>query len=88
MSRDKRGVVNPATITVANPISQTVGGSGQEYPGTAVPLIDPGELFGDMAQQFLGTATYPGGTAAQMQGSPRTTVNATLYVSFIQRRAS
>jgi phospholipase C len=74
--------LNPgATITVSNPTSQTVGGSGQQYPGTAVPLIDPGELFGDMAQQFLGTATYPAGAAAQMQGFTANYLNALLNSS-------
>jgi phospholipase C len=40
------------TQTVLNQPTQTIGVSGQVYPGTAIPMIDPGETFGDMAQQF------------------------------------
>jgi hypothetical protein len=33
--------------------------AGASYPATMIPLLDPGELFGDMAQQFLGDITMP-----------------------------
>jgi len=40
------------TQTVLNQPTQTIGGSGQIYPGTTIPMVDPGEKFSDMAQQF------------------------------------
>jgi phospholipase C len=51
--------VNPYTgtaQTVANAAPNTIGGSGQSYPATAIPIIDPNETFGNMAQQYLGVA--------------------------------
>lgn len=39
---------------VTNAVPSTIGGSGQLYPATSVPMIDPQEPFGDMAQQYLG----------------------------------
>ncbi len=41
---------------VTNAAPSTIGGSGQTYPATTVPMIDPQEPFGDMAQQYLGKA--------------------------------
>ena len=41
-------------IPAQNLSSQTIGGSGQVYSGTMIPLLDPGELFCDMAEQILG----------------------------------
>ena len=42
--------VSPAAPTTINGIT---------FPATAIPAIDPGEDFGDMAQQFNGDATFP-----------------------------
>lgn len=42
----------PNGLTNAAP--STIGGSGQFYPATTVPMIDPQEPFGQMAQQYLG----------------------------------
>ena len=44
---------NGGTITIQQASPNTVGGSGQTFPATCVPIIDPRELFGDMAQQYL-----------------------------------
>src|ERR1700760_2503155 len=64
-------------INVRNLPSQTIGGSGQLYSGTMIPMLDPGELFGDMAEQILGGDavpssppydTYPPVTPPLMQG--------------------
>lgn len=62
-------------IPVHNDQEGQVGGSGQQYPGTAIPLLDPGELFGYMARQFNASApaklpydNYPPPTKDQMQG--------------------
>lgn len=41
------------TQTVLNQPTQTIAGGGQVWPGTTIPMIDPGEKFSDMAQQFL-----------------------------------
>src|SRR5690348_13635461 len=46
-------------IAVMNQSTTTDGKTGKSYPGTAVPLYDPGELFKDMAQQIVGTASVP-----------------------------
>ena len=46
-------------IALQNLASQTIGGAGASYPGTMIPLLDPGELLGDMAQQFLGLESVP-----------------------------
>jgi len=39
---------------LTNAAPSTIGGSGQVYPATTVPMIDPQEPFGQMAQQYLG----------------------------------
>ena len=46
-------------IRLQNMPSQTIGKSSTSYPGTMIPMIDPGEKFGDMAQQFLGWTKVP-----------------------------
>lgn len=46
-------------ITVMNQKETIDGNTGTPYPGTTVPLYDPGELFKDMAQQFLGGTSVP-----------------------------
>ena len=46
-------------INAQNLPSQTIGGSGQVYSGTMIPLLDPGELFRDMAEQILGGDSVP-----------------------------
>jgi phospholipase C len=56
-------------IAALNQASQTIGSDPhtpkQRYPGTAIPILDPGETFGCMAEQFLGgpsiytTPPYP-----------------------------
>jgi phospholipase C len=48
-----------APISAQNLASQTIGGAGQEYSGTMIPMVDPGELFGDMAEQILGGDSVP-----------------------------
>ncbi|HEY6801949.1 MAG TPA: alkaline phosphatase family protein [Pyrinomonadaceae bacterium] len=66
-------------IAVANQTTTTDGRTGAVYPGTAVPLYDPGEPFKDMAQQILGgdsapttnpydTDTWPPDSDTLMQG--------------------
>lgn len=63
-------------IPVGNLAQQTIEGNDQTYPGTCIPLLDPGEKFGDMAQQFLGVGSVPTsnpytnypGTSKLMQG--------------------
>jgi len=51
---------NPNPYDASTPIpaqnlsSQTIGGSGQAYSGTMIPMLDPGEYFCDMAEQILG----------------------------------
>lgn len=55
--------IDPITgnaIMVQNAAPNTIGGSGQTYPATALPLIDPNETFGNMAQQYLGVAPGTG----------------------------
>ncbi|HEY3836529.1 MAG TPA: alkaline phosphatase family protein, partial [Bryobacteraceae bacterium] len=48
------------TIPVANQTTPTqIGGSGPSYAPTAIPLIDPGEPFSDMAQQIMGSPSRP-----------------------------
>ncbi|HYR27072.1 MAG TPA: alkaline phosphatase family protein, partial [Thermoanaerobaculia bacterium] len=63
--------VDPYTsepVTVHEAESNQIGGSGQTYQATMLPVIDPNELFGDMAQQYLGdpaaTTPYDGYTTA------------------------
>lgn len=46
-------------IAVMNQTTTTDGKTGATYPGTAVPLYDPGELFKDMAQQINGGTSVP-----------------------------
>ena len=46
-------------ITVMNQTTTTDGNTGTVYPGTTVPLYDPGEPFKEMAQQILGTTSVP-----------------------------
>lgn len=46
-------------ITVMNQKTTTDGKTGAVYPGTTVPLYDPGEYFSDMAQQILGGTSVP-----------------------------
>lgn len=36
-----------------------LGGSGPGYPPTSLPIVDPGEPFNDMAQQFLSLPALP-----------------------------
>jgi len=51
---------NQPAIPVANQSTPTqVGGQGPEYPATTIPVIDPGEIFADMAQQVTGSSTRP-----------------------------
>lgn len=45
--------------TVMNQTTTTDGMTGAVYPGTTVPLYDPGELFKDMAQQITGSTSVP-----------------------------
>jgi phospholipase C len=48
------------TISVANQITPAqIDGAGPAYAPTAIPLIDPGEFFCDMAQQILGLRSIP-----------------------------
>jgi phospholipase C len=48
------------TITVGNQTTPTqIAGTGITYAPTAIPLIDPGEPFSDMAQQILSLASVP-----------------------------
>jgi phospholipase C len=44
-------------ILMHNAEGTTVGGT--PYPATAAPVYDPGEWFGDMAQQITGAASIP-----------------------------
>ncbi len=46
-------------IAVMNQTTTTDGKTGVVYPGTTVPIYDPGELFKDMAQQILGGSSVP-----------------------------
>ena len=46
-------------ITVMNQTTTTDWKTGTPYPGTTVPVYDPGEPFNDMAQQILGTSSGP-----------------------------
>lgn len=48
------------TLPVANQTTPTqLGDSGPTYPPTTIPIVDPGEFFADMAQQYLGSASLP-----------------------------
>jgi phospholipase C len=43
-------------IPIGNQTTPTqIGGTGTEYPATAIPVIDPGEPFADMAWQITGS---------------------------------
>ena len=43
-------------IPIGNQTTPTqIGGTGASYPPTAIPVIDPGEPFGDMAWQITGS---------------------------------
>jgi phospholipase C len=44
-------------IAVLNQATTTV--NGQSYAGTVIPGYDPGETFGDMAQQIFGSGSLP-----------------------------
>jgi len=64
-------------IPIGNQTSPTqIGGAGAYYPPTAIPVIDPGEPFGDMAWQITGSKQSsnpysswpPSSTANLMQG--------------------
>ena len=68
-----------APIKVMNQTTTTDGKTKAVYAGTTVPIYDPGEPFGDMAQQILGgpsvpsenpynTATWPPDSKSLMQG--------------------
>ncbi len=46
-------------ITVMNQTTTTDEKTGAVYPGTTVPVYDPGEPFKDMAQQILGGTSVP-----------------------------
>jgi phospholipase C len=46
-------------IQVLNQTSTTDGNTGTVYAGTTIPIFDPGEPFGDMAQQIVGTTSVP-----------------------------
>lgn len=71
------GPGNEPVIPVGNQTALTqVNDAGTFYPATCIPVVDPGEFFGDMAQQFLGGndipptnpyTTYPAG-GLTMQG--------------------
>ena len=51
---------NGGTFSVhANTQPVTIGGAGPGYPASAVPLIDPGEPFDQMAQQYLSLPAVP-----------------------------
>jgi len=44
------------SLFVANQITVTsIPGEPQVYPATTIPVIDPGEIFDDMAQQYTGS---------------------------------
>src|SRR5437660_671106 len=64
-----------AVHSTSDPVQ--IGGSGPAYAPTCLPLVDPGEPFNDMAQQFLGLdapptsnpyADYPPDASGVMQG--------------------
>ncbi|HEX8845764.1 MAG TPA: alkaline phosphatase family protein [Pyrinomonadaceae bacterium] len=46
-------------IQVMNQTTTTDGKTGKVYPGTTVPVYDPGEYFKDMAQQITGSSSVP-----------------------------
>jgi len=48
-----------APIQVMNQTKTTDGKTGAIYPGTTVPIYDPGEPFADMAQQIIGSTSVP-----------------------------
>lgn len=48
-----------APIQVMNQKKTIDGKTGAVYRGTTVPIYDPGEPFGDMAQQILGSTSVP-----------------------------
>jgi phospholipase C len=64
-------------IPIGNQTAPTqIGGAGTYYPVTAIPVVDPGEPFGDMAWQITGSQQSsnpyvswpPSSTANLMQG--------------------
>lgn len=64
-------------IPIGNQTTPTqIGGTGPSYPPTTIPVIDPGEPFGDMAWQITGSKQSsnpyvswpPASTANLMQG--------------------
>lgn len=64
---------NKPVIPIANQTTYTqVGGTGTQYPATTIPLIDPGEIFADMAQQFTGSTAV---VTSNPYGSPPTTMD-------------
>jgi len=48
-----------APIQVMNQTKTKDGKTHAIYPGTTVPIYDPGEPFGDMAQQIIGSTSVP-----------------------------
>jgi hypothetical protein len=83
---------NGGTFSVhANTQPVTIGDAGPGYPASAVPLIDPGEPFDQMAQQYLSLSAVPSSNpytkvltwSFQITGSGLTavTVNVPLGVS-------
>jgi phospholipase C len=69
--------VTGQTISNGNQTAPTqYNGSGTSYAATTIPIVDPGEWFGDMAQQILGGTPLPSAnpytnyqqSAATMQG--------------------
>lgn len=54
------GPGNQPVIPVNNQTALSqVNNAGTFYPATCIPVVDPGEFFGDMAQQFLGGTAIP-----------------------------
>ena len=51
---DLHGLQRDKVTCLTNAAPSTIGGSGQVYPATTVPMIDPQEPFCEMAQQYLG----------------------------------
>ena len=72
------------TYTIANAESATVWGI--EYPGTTIPAVDPGEQFGDMAQQILGTTSEP--TETPYGTPPYSPGTKNLMTGFVMNSAS
>jgi phospholipase C len=68
---------SPAIPVTNQTLPTQIGGTGRSYPATCIPAVDPGEYFGDMAQQILSTpgiaqsnpwASYSPAYSGLMQG--------------------